>query len=112
MNLNLELWCWFKVWVIFIVEVILVDGLDSRLEHSDVVGRSVAELSNQRIVKCNKVLHVHAQKVLASLCIALELFSVDKGVPNLALPDEVHELVLDLSHFMLVEECLVIASVD
>ena len=112
MKLNLELWCWFLVWIHFIVEVILIDGLDSRLEHFDVVGGFVAEHSDQRIVKCNKVLHLHAQKVLASLCIALELFSVDISVSNLALPDEVHKLVFNLSHFMLIHESLVLSSVD
>ena len=113
MELNLELRCWFKVWVSFIVEVVLVDGFDSGLEHLDEVVGPVAELGDQGIIEGYKVLHVHAQKVLASLCIALELFSVDIGASNLALPDEMHELVFNLSHFIVIVALLmVLSSVD
>jgi hypothetical protein len=51
------------------------------------------ESNDHWVIEGNEMLHFNSQKELASHSILLELFSVDVGILNLALPDEVDEFV-------------------
>lgn len=102
LNLHLELWSYLHVWVSLIVIVGPVDCFDSRLKNFDVVSWVISEALYQHIIKSMQVVHVHLKEVIASLSIALELFSVYKNIVYLSLSDEMHKFILGLGKTLLV----------
>ena len=59
-----------------------------------------------------EMLHINFNEILASLGIALQLFSVNKNVVHLSLSDEMHEFIFGLRKTLLVLVAHVSVSVD
>ena len=112
MDLHLELWSDLHIWVHLVVVIGPIDSLNSRLENLDVITWVVSEALDQHIIKGVEVVHINLEEVLASLGIALELFSVDKNVVHLGLPNEMHEFIFGLSKTLLVLVAHVSVSID
>jgi hypothetical protein len=112
MNLNLESWGNLHIWVHLIVVISFVNNFNSRLENFDEIIWIISEIFHQDIVKSVKVLHVNFNKIFTPLSIALKLFSVNKNIVHLGLPDEMHEFIFGLSKTLLVCVTHVSLSVD
>ena len=94
MDLDLELRTCLHLRVCLVINIVLVDELHCLFEDWNVYVGFSLEVCDQGVVESNQVLHLHLQKEFASLGVLSELVSVDVGVPDLALSDEVDEFIL------------------
>jgi hypothetical protein len=101
-NLNLESRGGLHIWVHLIVVIGFVYNFNSRLENFDEIIWIISEIFHQDVVKSVKVLHVNFDEIFTPLSITLKLFSVNKNIVHLGLPDEVHEFIFGLSKTLLV----------
>lgn len=93
LDLNLEFGGWLKIWVSFVIQVSLVDGLNGCLEDLDILLWIRSKVLDEVVIESLEVLHVNFEMVVASLRVALKLVPVDEGIRGLAFPNEVHEFV-------------------
>lgn len=70
------------------------------------LGGRVSEVLGQLLIECNQLGIVESQKVVSSLRIIFELFPINVNVVLLRVPDEMHELVLNLMHLVLLAVAL------
>ena len=111
-DLHLELWGNLHVWIHLVIVVRPVDSLDGGLKDLNEIAWIVSETSDQHLIEGVEMLHLNFEEVLAPLRVTLELLSVDEGVVHLSLPDEVHELIFELSKTLLVLITHVVLGID